>query len=273
MNSAANTLTEATRQVPALGRPIVVAQMTGSLPMGGLVPDTPIHAWAETPAALAFAPVAAGLQPRRSDIDMAGLLAFAIDEVVTREEARTLIDHSEALGFRDEAPGIRTAPGMRMNKSVHWVADEALLGPIFARIAALLPATLDGDALHPRFSHRLNIYRYDRDDVFNRHTDGDWPGFGLSADRRQMVEWPALRSKLTMLLYLNGPEDGVVGGSTRLFMPRGGAVDVVPRAGSALFFRHGFGPGSVLHEGARVTGNVAKYVARVNVMYEGRPGA
>ena len=272
MNSAANTLTAATRQVPALGRPIVVAQMTGSLPMGGLVPDTPIHAWAETPAALAFAPVAAGLQPRRSDIDMAGLLAFAIDEVVTREEARALIDHSEALGFRDEAPGIRTAPGMRMNKSVHWVADEALLGPIFARIAALLPATLDGDALHPRFSHRLNIYRYDRDDVFNRHTDGDWPGFGLSADRRQMVEWPALRSKLTMLLYLNGPEDGVVGGSTRLFLPRGGAVDVVPRVGSALFFRHGFGPGSVLHEGARVTGSVAKYVARVNVMYEGRPG-
>ena len=82
-----------------------------------------------------------------------------------------------------------------------------------------------------------------------------------------MVEWRGWRSCLTMLLYLNGPEDGVQGGATRLYGPMGASVDVIPQKGAALFFRHGFGPGSVLHQGCRVTGSVSKYVARINVMY------
>jgi hypothetical protein len=70
-----------------------------------------------------------------------------------------------------------------------------------------------------------------------------------------------------MLLYLNGPEDGVQGGSTRLFKPDGSWVDIIPRKGSALFFRHGFGADSVLHQGCQVSGSVSKYIARINVMY------
>jgi hypothetical protein len=112
------------------------------------------------------------------------------------------------------------------------------------------------------------MYRYDDQDVFNRHTDGNWPGYSLREDRQEMQEWPGhVRSGLTMLLYLNGPEDGVQGGHTRL-LHRHGAVDVVPKKGSALFFRHGFGPTSVVHEGCRVSGSVPKYVARINVMYD-----
>eukprot|EP01035_Chromulina_nebulosa_P028645 gene28645-37856_t len=46
-----------------------------------------------------------------------------------------------------------------------------------------------------------------------RFGDGDWPGYSLDAERRRMLQWPAhLRSCLTMLLYLNGPDDGVQGG-------------------------------------------------------------
>jgi pimeloyl-ACP methyl ester carboxylesterase len=90
----------------------------------------------------------------------------------------------------------------------------------------------------------------------------------LSADRSTMEEWPpSLRSGLTMLLYLNGPADGVQGGSTRLYRPDRSAVDVTPRKGAALFFRHGFSAQSVLHAGSRVFGSVSKYVARINVMY------
>lgn len=248
-------------------RGVVVATMPGSLPMGGLVDDTPIHAL-QPGLALQARPE---LQPRREDIELGGLLAFTIGDVVAPDEADAIAGAAESLGYREAAPGIRTAPGMRMNKSVHWVADERLLGPIHARIAAWLPQELDGARLHGRLSHRLNMYRYDRGDVFNRHTDGDWPGFGLDASGRRMVEWPSpLRSMLTMLLYLNGPEDGVEGGHTQLFRPDGRTVDVRPKKGSALFFRHGFGPGSVLHVGARVTGDVAKVVARINVMYEPR---
>jgi 2OG-Fe(II) oxygenase superfamily len=244
---------------------IVVATMPGSLPMGGVVADTPIHA---LQPGLALAPQP-GLRPRRSDIDLGGLLAFTIDAVLTAVEAERMAAAAQALGYRDAAPGIRTAPGMRMNKSVHWVADERLLGAIHTRIAPLLPPELDGERLHGRLSHRINMYRYARGDVFNRHTDGDWPGFGLDAGGLHMVQWPPhLRSKLTMLLYLNGPDDGVEGGHTQLFGADGRIVDVVPAKGAALFFRHGFGPGSVMHVGARVTGDVAKVVARINVMYE-----
>ncbi len=253
----------------ALGWPPhrAVARLPGSLPMGGVVPMTPVFSFEQPAGKLAF-PSDHGLQPRRTDIPLGGLLAFLIDGVLTPAEADAMVEASERFGYRDEAPGIATPPGMRMNKAVHWVADDAMMDAIFLRIANLLPQQIDGARLHAALSRRINMYRYDADDVFNLHTDGDWPGFGLSADRQDMVEWPRLRSCLSMLLYLNGPDDGVQGGSTRLFRPDEGHVDVTPRKGSALFFRHGFGPQSVLHEGSRVFGTVAKYVARINVMYE-----
>lgn len=241
----------------------VVARLHGSLPMGGFVPHTPVHALTAPLPPIGEAPAA----PERSDIDLGGPLAFVIDNAIGEAEADRMVAISEQMGYRPEAPGIQTAPGMRMNKSVHWVADTTLMAGIFARIGPLLPQQMDGDALHPRLSQRLNMYRYDNNDVFNRHTDGDWPGFGLSDDGTHMVEWPGLRSKLTMLLYLNGPGQGVQGGQTRLYRPDGGAVDVTPRKGAALFFRHGFGRDSVLHEGTRVFGDVPKYVARINVLY------
>jgi hypothetical protein len=236
--------------------------------MGGVVPMTPVHAFERTPHAFSLDPNQAW-HAKRVDIDLGGLLAFVIDKVVTDAEADAIVTASERMGFREEAPGIATPPGMRMNKSVHWVADEALMAPLFQRIAHVLPQTLAGETLFPGFSHRLNMYRYDDDDVFNIHTDGSWPGYSLSKDRSTMLEWPPqVRSGLTMLLYLNGPAEGVQGGNTRLFRPDGGAVDVAPRKGSALFFRHGFGPQSVRHIGCRVIGQVSKYVARINVMYD-----
>lgn len=245
----------------------VVATLPGTLPMGGVVPHTPIHAFAQSPACLQLQPQAT-LQPHRRDLNLGGLLGFVIDDVVTPTEAAAIVAASEVFGYREEAPGILTPPGMRMNKSMHWLADEALLGTIMGRIQPLLPQAMHGEPLHPRFSHRINMYRYEDQDVFNRHIDGDWPGYGLDDARQTMQEWPAqLRSALTMLLYLNGPAEGVQGGNTRLLSRTGQWVDVTPRTGSALFFQHGFTPESVIHIGDRVHGPVPKYVARINVMY------
>lgn len=244
-----------------------VAELAGSLPMGGSVARTPVHAFLQLPPALHL-PARPELQQQRRDIDLGGLLAFEIDNVLTSEEADALVRWSEQLGYRSEAPGISTPPGMRMNKTVHWVADHALLGPIYQRLAVLLPAEIDGLPLHPELSHRINMYRYDADDVFNRHLDGDWPGYGLSADGQRMETWDGVRSCLTMLLYLNDAEDGVNGGATRLYGRDGKVVDVQPRKGSALFFRHGFSTDSVSHAGSRVNAGRAKYVARINVMYQ-----
>ena len=263
MNTDIASLPTETSVWPAL---IEVAHMPGSLPMGGLVPMTPIFAFEESAEQLTL-PRDHGRIPSREDIELGGLLAFTISDVVTAAEAKAIIEASESFGYRDEAPGIQTPPGMRMNKAVHWLADEAMMGPIFERIAHLLPQQIDGATLYPALSRRINMYRYDDHDVFNLHTDGDWPGYSLSADRQDMIEWPGIRSCLSMLLYLNDPDDGVQGGHTRLFRPDRGHVDVTPKKGSALFFRHGFGPHSVLHEGSRVFGDVPKYVARINVMY------
>lgn len=252
---------------PASPVGFAVAMLPGSLPMGGVVEGTPVYGFRRTPAALLLSRQSV-LPSRRTDLDVGGPPAFVIDGVLTRGEADAVVAASEVLGYSAAAPGIVTAPGMRLNKSVHWVSDESFLGEVYRRIVHLLPAQLDGHKLHGRFSHRINMYRYDRDDVFNRHTDGDWPGYGLSADGQHMVEWQGVRSKLTMLLYLNGLEDGVSGGHTRLYARDGRVVEVAPKGGSALFFRHGFGRDSVVHEGCRVTGAVPKYVARINVLYQ-----
>lgn len=244
-----------------------VAWMPGSLPMGGVVAATPIHAFEQPAPALAL-PHHGRAQPRRRDIELAPMLAFVIDGLLDPAEADAIVEASERFGYRPEAPGIQTPPGMRMNRSVHWLADAAMMDPLFARMAHLLPPVIDGAPLHPRLSHRLNMYRYDDGDVFHRHIDGDWPGFELDRDRIAMRQWDdSARSRLTMLLYLNGPDDGVQGGATRLLAHDGRHHDVTPAKGSALFFRHGFGPGSVPHVGCRVYGPVPKYVARINVMY------
>lgn len=235
--------------------------------MGGTVANTPVHAYAETPETLRFKYEAA-LHPRRHDVQLGGLLAFVIDDVLTPKEADAIIAASESFGFRPEAPGISTPPGMRMNKSVHWLADEAMLGPVMQRIEGLLPQEIDGAPLHSTLSHRINMYRYDDNDVFNRHIDGDWPGYGLSPERTVMEEWADLRSCLTMVLYLNGPEDGVQGGNTLLLATDGKWIEIIPRKGSALFFRHGFSTESVIHIGSKVQGRTPKYVARINVLYK-----
>lgn len=244
-----------------------VAELHGSLPMGGFVHATPIHAF-DVPAPQLRLQPRLELRPERRDIELGGLLAFVINDVLAEDEADAIVTATERFGYQAAAPGIATPPGMRMNKSVHWVADSELLEPLFNRIRHLLPTELDGMRLHGRLSQRINMYRYDEQDVFNPHIDGDWPGYGLSADRSQMTEWAGVRSGLSMLLYLNGPTDGVEGGSTHLYDMENQPTEIIPKKGSALFFRHGLGDGSVLHQGCRVTGSVAKYVARINVLYE-----
>ena len=46
-----------------------------------------------------------------------------------------------------------------------------------------------------------------------------------------MIEWDGYRSCLTMLLYLNGKEEGVQGGNTRLSRPDRTPTDVEPKKG------------------------------------------
>lgn len=247
----------------------VVANLMGSLPMGGSVPDTPVYAFIDD----LFG--AHELSPPqftsvRTNIDLNGQLAFVVSGVLTRDQCRRVVAAAEALGYSAAAPGISTPPGMRMNQSVHWIADTALMTAIGNRVLPHMPQIINGRRLEERLSRRVNMYRYLPGDQFKLHIDGDWPGFGLSEDKTQMQEWAGVRSALSMLLYLNDEQDGLVGGASRLYSHSGTTVDVNPVAGDALFFRHGLSVDSVQHEGLPVQAGT-KHLARINVLYEAQP--
>lgn len=243
-----------------------VAFLDGSYPEGETKPNTPIHAVKCHPFLDSRDEVS--WKTRFENLDLNDKLAFYIDDVLTPEEAETIIRITETLGYDAAAPGLHTPPGMRQNKTVHWIADQTMMQTIFERIKNHLPQTIEDDPLFPKLNHRVNMYRYDEGDEFKRHIDGDWPGYGLSQDGKDPIQWPFVYSKLTMLLYLNGIEDGIKGGETILFDKGEPQISIAPKTGRALFFRHGHCIGSVLHSGAPITGSVSKYVARINIMYE-----
>lgn len=245
----------------------IIEKLPGTLPLGGIVDNTPIYRTHNIDEDLLEKDNLALQTKRHSNIDLGGKLAFVIDDVLSKQECEKLIQVTEKMGFRPEAPGIQTAPGMRINQTVHWLCEVELLNTIFKRIKPLLPQELDSRPLYDRLSQRINFYRYQHNNVFNPHTDGAWPGYGFNDSGDEIVQWSGVESMLTMLLYLNDQSDGFFGGETQLF-GQGRHVDIVPTRGSALFFRHGFGEESVLHKGKIVTGCQNKYVARINILYE-----
>lgn len=251
----------------------VITSVPGSGPFGESIQTAKFYTLDPHPQEMVLAAAPESLCATRTDVDVGpGVLAFVIDGILTRSEADVLVAVTETMGYSKFAPAIRTPPGMRQNKACHWLANtstvEAFLEPMFARFSHLLPAKLDGTSLYPHLSHRFAHYKYDEGDVFNRHTDGSWPGQSVCEAGDGIEDWPGLESKLSMLLYLSDDEDGVQGGKTRLFpFGPGSPVDISPRKGSALFFRHGFGEDSVHHMGTEVIGSTPKYVLRLNVLY------
>jgi len=241
----------------------IAAYDLGSLPEGGRVLDTPIYYVDDK----LLEPIS-NLHPRVVDLSWDRYQAFIIENVLTEAECNMLIDVTEQLGFGAAAPGINTPSGMRMNQTVHWLANDATAAELFRRIAPHLPEEIDGCRLMSGVSQRFNTYRYLRGEQFKPHVDGDWPGFRLNPETKQMDVWDEGRSQLSMLLYLNGPEEGIEGGNTLLFDGRSVMHAVTPKRGSALFFRHGLHNASVLHAGEVVTSEIPKYVIRINIMYE-----
>lgn len=245
----------------------IATTLPSSLPMGGFVSDTPIYRTHDTDNALLESNGTSILKQEYQGIALEGKLAFVIHNVLTAKECQKLIRITEAMGYKPEAPGIQTPPGMRMNQSLHWLCEAPILNSIFERISKYLPLKLEGRSLHPQLSQRINFYRYENGDVFNRHTDGVWLAYGFDKSNKNMISWDGVESMLTMLLYLNDNSDGFSGGETSLYGQQK-RVDIKPITGSALFFRHGFGYDSVIHSGQQVTGTSKKYVARINVMYD-----
>lgn len=253
------------RRPLAAERVWVLERAPGSLPDGGRVETVNVYAvsgFMAEPCSECVAPA-----ETRTDIDLGGKLAFVVDGVLTPSEADLLLAATEQLGYTAAAPKITTTPGSRMNQALLWYDDGTFTNLLFERVHRSLPQSLDGKRL-VGLSRGIFHFKYEEGDVFQRHFDGEWPGRAIGPDNQSVVEIPGTKSKLSMTVYLNGLEDGVQGGHTRLFGEGVAVVDVVPRKGAALFFRHGPNTETVYHEGMKVFGPQPKYVARINVLYE-----
>ncbi|BGP28956.1 hypothetical protein JCM10296v2_000692 [Rhodotorula toruloides] len=104
----------------------------------------------------------------------------------------------------------------------------------------------------------IRVYRYGEGDFFGPHYDDDI--------RDPATDWT---SEWTLLIYLTGKEDGVVGGETAFYpsptrKDNGPAVVPELRAGRALLHRHG--QLCSLHEGRRVEKGT-KWVLRSDVLF------
>ncbi len=241
----------------------VVATDLGSLPDGGFEEQTPIFR-ADQNFLVRGTRCAHGYQ----DLSFDNRLAFQVDGVISRVESERLIALTEALGFRAAAPGIQTPPGMRQNTTVHWMAHPRDAEVLFSRIKAFIPSVIEGRQSMGVLSHRFNTYRYTVGQEFKPHLDGDWPGFSVNKKTHNLEYWKTGRSMLSMLLYLNGKQEGVVGGDTLLLDGQTVIHRVSPCRGRALFFRHGIHDRSVLHAGEILHDGAPKYVIRINVMYQ-----
>ncbi|KAL6058024.1 Prolyl 4-hydroxylase, alpha subunit [Balamuthia mandrillaris] len=184
--------------------------------------------------------------------------AFLLHNVLSADECQQFIDLTERMGYGD-APistfgGMRMMPDVRNNQRVMWAAGEETLNPIWERIKEFIPAEEEamGATWNPYgLNNRFRFYRYDSQQLFNRHYDGCYP-----RSRNDL-------SLLTLIIYLN---DGVKGGSTTFFPSRNKEVEVTPKQGTALLFWHGPHKLSPEHEGSMVYKG-RKYAMRSDVMF------
>jgi len=167
---------------------------------------------------------------------------YTIEEGVTQEHCRELIQMAEGLGFVEAPIGTMahtmTLKGIRNNARIIW--DNPAFAKRFWELLApySLPSYFGAKPIG--VNERFRLYRYRVGEKFDWHADG--------AFRRDNGE----QSVYTVLLYLS---DDFEGGET-LFKN----TKVIPKEGSICIFEH-----KKLHKGAEVRKGV-KYVLRTDVM-------
>lgn len=187
-----------------------------------------------------------------SRVAIAGDDIFTVPELLTADECRHLIRHTEALGY-EPAPittvsGPRYVPSIRDNERV-MVDDFDRAGELWRKAREHVPQSLAGWTAIG-LNERLRFYRYENDQQFDWHRDGHY--------ERDNGE----RSFLTFMVYLN---DDFTGGETAFVdnrdEPEFADLEIRPARGLALFFAH-----PLLHKGNPVLEG-RKYVLRSDVMY------
>lgn len=178
--------------------------------------------------------------------DPIGNVIYTVDNVLTPDECKELIDLTEEEGF-GSAPittrkGFVHKPEVRNNTRV-MLDDRKRADWLFEKVKEHLPSQPYGELAG--LNERFRFYRYDKGQYFKWHFDGPYD--------RSASEG----SKLTLMVYLNGECEG---GATE-FDGLDEEGKIQPVAGKMLVFTH-----HILHQGAPITSG-RKYVLRTDVMY------
>ncbi|KLO12617.1 hypothetical protein SCHPADRAFT_829289 [Schizopora paradoxa] len=192
-----------------------------------------------------------------------------IQDALNEDECKRFIDFVEGLPL-ELTPPPKKGDAQRVNHRISISSPEfartlfelfAPHLPSFTPYLSISSSTRNAKVAEPRVTHSFNsnirLYKYTEGQYFGCHYD-DSVKDPLAA---------GVHSEWTILIYLSGVEDGVVGGETVFYKGAGKKkVEIRPtlRRGSALLHKHG--QYCLLHEGAPVLKGT-KYVLRSDLMF------
>jgi predicted 2-oxoglutarate/Fe(II)-dependent dioxygenase YbiX len=177
-------------------------------------------------------------------------LAFTLENVLTAEECKQLIEGSEQSGYTEARIGSNQGilvPDYR--KGLRFMIDDKqFVSKLWSRICDQIPDTFKSYKVCG-LNERLRFLRYDSGDFFNPH----WDACYIRPDGSEL-------SLITIQIYLN---EGFSGGETTfLSKSTGDRLGVVPKTGMILVFDQ-----TLFHEGSKVIDG-RKYTIRTEVMFK-----
>lgn len=183
---------------------------------------------------------------------------FVISNFLSRGECNALIALKKQEGF---ASANTHYPTYYRNNERKVSDNEHLANQLFEKARYFLPEKLEiknrtgsesGIWNLKKINERIRFCRYKSGQFFSRHLDG------------VHFRSRTLQSKLTFMVYLNGPSE-FEGGKTLFYASRTSTEPVLeytPQQGDLLVFDH-----NLWHEGARVEQG-EKYILRSDILYE-----
>lgn len=181
------------------------------------------------------------------------VLAFTIDEFLSKQECQELIDLTEKKGY--ETALVNVGNGKQILSS-HRQSDRCIIDDsdmakrFFKKVKDFLPQEINGHKVLG-LNERMRFLRYDKGDYFKPHLDGNYV----------RDNDPTEKSTVTFFLFLNEEFSG--GACT--FVHYDDETKNVPcpaKTGRLLVFEH-----RIYHEGSLLVEG-RKYAVRSDVMYK-----
>jgi hypothetical protein len=178
--------------------------------------------------------------------------AFTLENVLTAEECKQLIDGSEQSGYTLAMINIGPNEAILVphyRKGLRFMTDDKqFVSKLWSRICDQIPDTFKSHKVCG-LNERLRFLRYDSGDYFKPHCDACYS----RPDGSEM-------SLITTQIYLN---EGFSGGETTfLSESTDDRLGVVPKTGMILVFDQ-----SLYHEGSKLIDG-RKYTIRTEVMFK-----